>query len=240
MQSTKQIAVGLLIAGFSLCALAAEGPEGDIRANIESLFEVEVDSVKPAPVDGLYEVRMGAQISYATADGRFLLTGDILSMDERVNLSDRRRSEIRARMFAEAAPYTVEFSPADAEHFVYIFTDTDCGYCRKMHQEVAELNEAGIGVRYLAFPRGGLQSKTFETMRAVWCSDDKQDAMTLAKQGQSLDVAECDSPVASQYELGGQMGVQGTPAVYLESGEEVGGYVPADQLKARLLGLEQS
>ncbi len=202
-----------------------------------SIPDAKVTSVKPSGVPGLFEVAMGPRILYMTEDGRYVMTGDLMDLKERRNLSEERRRDARvASLKAVGGVQTIDFAPPEPKHWIYVFTDVDCGYCRKMHQEVAELNSAGIGVHYLAYPRQGLESEGYHKIVSVWCAADRKKAMTLAKSGKEVPAARCDSPVEELYELGEAMGVRGTPAVFLENGEEVGGYVPAATLAKLLNG----
>ena len=165
------------------------------------------------------------------------MRGDIIDLDERVNVSDEKRASARQDVFSRLRPHDyVEFAPRKPDHktTLYVYTDVDCTYCRKMHSEVAELNKAGIAIRYLAFPRSGLQGASFQKATAVWCSPDRQKAMTAAKAGKPVYAESCDDPVAEQFDMGQAMGVSGTPAVYTDEGEQIGGYIPAAELISRL------
>jgi len=115
-----------------------------------------------------------------------------------------------------------------------VFTDIDCGYCRKLHGEIDQFNAKGITVRYLAFPRSGIGAPSYNKAVSVWCDKDPQAAMTRAKNGETLPKADCDNPVKEQYELGQLIGVQGTPAIIMEDGALLPGYVPAAKLAAAL------
>jgi thiol:disulfide interchange protein DsbC len=179
----------------------------------EIVPNAEVSSVNASPVAGLYEVIVGkSDIVYMSADGRFMLKGDLLDLNDRRNLTEERRGEARLNALKSMNPKTmIEFAPANAKHVIYVYTDVDCTYCRRFHQEVGVLNQAGITVRYLAFPRAGIGSESFRKTVSVWC-------------------ATCDNPVKAHYESGITVGVKGTPTIILESGEELGGYVPAEKL----------
>ena len=231
MQWLKRTATwGLLLVA---CAAGAEQSiEQQLKERLKtSMPEAKVTSVKPAAIAGLYEVMLGPTVLYMTADGRYAFRGDIFDLQGRSNLTSQRRVEARQAAFHAAEQGAIEFAPAGKiAHTLYVFTDVDCGYCRKMHGEVGKLNAAGIAVKYFAFPRTGLNSESFNKAVTVWCSADKKEALTLSKQGRELEPKTCPNPVAAQYELGQSMGVHGTPAVYLEDGHELGGYVPAAEL----------
>jgi len=193
------------------------------------LPEAQVTSVRETAVAGLYEVALGPKILYMSADGRYVFSGDLMDLQERRNLSDERRAEARVAGLREAAG-AIEFAPPAPRHVIYVFTDIDCSYCRRLHQEVPELNAAGIAVRYLAFPRAGLDSDSYHKAVSVWCAADRRQALTDAKAGKAIPEARCDAPVQAQFRLGEAFGVRGTPAIYLENGDEIGGYVPAPRL----------
>ena len=182
---------------------------------------------------GIFEVMVGASLFYVDQSGAFALQGDLIDLDKRVNISDARRADARKNVFASLdRKDVIEFLPEgrDIRAKLYVYTDIDCGYCRKLHLEVPALNDAGIAVAYLAFPRSGPEGESFEKAAAVWCAKDRRQALTAAKAGKKVSSAKCENPVAAQFELGRSMGVGGTPAVYTESGAELGGYVPAKTL----------
>jgi thiol:disulfide interchange protein DsbC len=124
----------------------------------------------------------------------------------------------------------VVFGPDDAKYTVDVFTDIDCPYCVRLHRQMAEYNRLGIRIRYLAFPRAGVPSSSYDKWVSVWCSDDRQSAMSRAKSGMQIPEKKCDNPVEKQFALGRSVGVRGTPSLILEDGELVPGYVPPSEL----------
>lgn len=217
---------------FAVGTYADPDRDGTLRKTINDVFpDVEISSIKPAPIPGLYEVLLGTDVYYLSEDGRYILQGDLIDLGNRVNLSERERASAR-RQILESIPATetIDFAPSTAQHTVYVFTDITCGYCRRFHRDMAELNKKGVAVRYLAYPRAGIGSDSFKDMESVWCAADPNDAITQAKQGSDVLPAQCDNPVKRQYELGQSLGIRGTPAIYLEGGQELPGYVPPDDL----------
>jgi thiol:disulfide interchange protein DsbC len=210
--------------------------EGDLEARLAAqvtaaLPGLEVTEVHEAPVKGLYEVSLGSDVLYVSEDGRYAFKGDLFDLNGRRNLSEERRGQIRLKAFGSLKPESlIEFAPRTTKHVLYVFTDVDCGYCRKFHTEVRALNDAGIAVRYLAFPRAGVGSETYGKMESVWCAKDRQAALTSAKNGERIQRASCNNPVKQQYELGQQLGVRGTPTIITDDGRELGGYVSAAEL----------
>lgn len=202
---------------------------------------VQIDDVRPAAGGSLYEVVLdGGEVAYTTADGRFLLSGDLYRVDRTglVNLTEERQAQARVKSLADVpAADMVTFAPkGKPKAEIYVFTDPDCGYCRKLHNEVPALTAAGVAVHYLAFPRSGPAGETARKMEGIWCAPDRQAAMTEAKRGKPVPpaAAPCQSPVAEQYRLGAAVGVRGTPAVYTADGRQLGGYVPAAELLQQL------
>jgi thiol:disulfide interchange protein DsbC len=215
-------------------AAQAEDVSERLAARMTKLFPKEkVTDVTPAPIPGLYEVLVGASLFYVSADGRYVVHGDLIDLDAHVNVSDQRRSQARKQVFEtmDSKGY-IEFPSKlkETKKTLYVFTDIDCAYCRKLHTEVGRLNDAGIAVRYLAFPRTGINGPSFDKAVAVWCAPNRQEALTQSKLGIHIDSPKCDNPVAKEFELGNSMGVTGTPSVYTDQGKHIGGYVPADEL----------
>lgn len=211
-------------------------PQPDVTKLQAALKGEKIDSVSPTPIPGLFEVVLSGQVFYLSDDGRFVLQGDLLDLNSMTNLTDSRRSKLRnAAIEAIDEKDMIVFAPEKAaQHTVTVFTDIDCGYCRKMHSQIATYNKEGIKIRYLMFPREGIGSDSFNKAVAVWCADNRQDAMTQAKRGENIERKTCDNPVQAQYELGQKLGVRGTPSLVLEDGEMIPGYLPPTQL-AQLL-----
>lgn len=205
-----------------------------VRESLAGLLNQDLQkaTIIPAPIKGLYEVMINSEVLYITADGQHLITGNIIDAKTRKNLTDSKRDVLRAKAIDTVdEKEMVVFAPEkETKYTVNVFTDVDCGYCAKFHQEVAELNKAGVKIRYLAFPRAGIGSDTYKKMISVWCAENQQQAITDAKARRDIPVKECDSPVRKEYELGKSIGVSGTPALVLSDGELVPGYVPATKL----------
>ena len=193
-------------------------------------------SVTPSALPGLFEVVIGGQVLYLSSDGRFVVQGEIIDLGSRANLTENRRGELRGKAIAAMNEKDmVVFAPeGTAKYTVTVFTDIDCGYCRKMHSQMADYNKEGIKIRYLLFPREGLHSESFNKAVSVWCADNRQEAMTKAKRGETVENKTCDNPVQAQYELGQNIGVRGTPSMVLDNGEMLPGYVPPTQLAQML------
>ncbi|MEW6167345.1 MAG: DsbC family protein [Pseudomonadota bacterium] len=210
-----------------------------VRDNITRVLpQVARDDVRRTEAPGLYEIQQGTQFAYVTADGRYLIEGDLVDVLTGDSLTENKRKSVRIARLAELGEENmIVFKPqnADAEHMVTVFTDIDCGYCRKLHREIEEYNKRGIGIRYVFYPRTGPKSESFRKAEAVWCAEDRKQALTLAKQGAPVDgPADCPNPVAREFELGGELGLRGTPMLVLPDGEVVNGYVPAAALAERL------
>lgn len=196
---------------------------------------VEADRVLTTPVAGVYEAQQGANIVYVTADGKFVFTGDLYRVAGQSNMTDLHRRDLR-RALIEAMPESdmLVFSPPNPKYTITVFTDVDCGYCRALHRQIADYNKLGIKVRYLSFPRTGPNTPSWFKAEQVWCSDDRNAALTRAKLDQSIPGKVCaNNPVAREYALGKAIGLDGTPGVVAANGDMVGGYLPpADMLTA--------
>ena len=193
----------------------------------------KIEDLKPSPIAGIYQLVQGAEVSYLTADGKFFLDGNVYDMASRQNLTEAVRSQARRAMI-EALPESemVVFSPKNPLYTITVFTDVDCQFCRKLHSEIAEINKLGIRVRYVFFPRTGPNTESWRKAEVVWCSADRNEALTRAKAGLPLDMNKTcgPTPVAREYALGQAIGVRGTPAIVTQSGDFINGYMPPSDL----------
>ncbi len=198
----------------------------------ETLPGVTIDSLKKVDNTQLYEGIINGEILYFSADGRYVLQGELVSLESRTNLTEQRRVSLRKDIIEGLDEKDmIIFEPEKTEHTLTVFTDIDCVYCRKMHSEIEQYMDQGIRIRYMAYPRGGIGSESYDDAVTVWCSDDRRDALTRAKAGEELEAKTCDNPVKTEFETGQKLGVQGTPALFMESGQMLPGYVPAERLK---------
>jgi len=205
------------------------------RALTGILTGLERNDISPSPVPGLYEVLVGARLYYVSADGRYLISGRMVDLQDGRNLTETRVSGARKRMVdAVGEENMLVFGPTGARHTVTVFTDIDCGYCRKLHSQMKSYNDLGIRIRYLFYPRAGLDSGSAHKAVSVWCADDRREALSRAKQGEQIPFRKCENPVARHYLLGQLVGVTGTPALVLENGEMIPGYLPPTRLRKTL------
>ncbi len=217
-------------------AFSQSTPRPDARAEIARRLEVKLEDVRPSPVAGLYEVRSGAEVGYVSLDGGFYLDGDIFDMKSKENLTEHSRQTGRLNLLAGVADAdAIVFAPrGPVRYSLTVFTDVDCAYCRRFHQDMDELNRLGIRVRYLMYPRSGPDTESWRKAEAVWCSADRRDALTRAKRGEVIKAPACKTPVAEQYALGRELGIRGTPGMFTDKGEYIAGYLPAAQLAEHL------
>lgn len=228
----------LLIAiGFSP-AFASEDPvEIIFNALKERVGGLEKDQIVPSLVEGLYTVTIGFDIYYVSTNGEYLFNGDVIELATGDKIGGAALAAKRQRMISTLSEEDmILYSATTAKKTaISIFTDPTCPYCRKLHEQIPILLEAGIDVRYLAFPRAGAQSQVAIDMASIWCADDKQAAMSASKQGRPVTPASCEDPIAEQHEIGVAMQIRGTPAIILENGEVIAGYLPADKLIEKAL-----
>lgn len=226
-------------------AWAADAAEERIAERIRQLdSRLVVETVADSPLTGLYEVVLqSGEVLYSDAAGEYVLSGQLFHIVDGgtvVNLSEQRLQAKRVDMLAQVPDEDRVIFPAEGETRarIQVFTDVDCVYCRRLHQEVKTLNAMGIQVDYLAFPRGGARSAAAGKMSAIWCAqgEARRELMSRAKEGENLQPVDCDNPVLDEFRLGQQLGVTGTPALVLDDGRLIPGYMPAPQL-ASLLGL---
>lgn len=235
----------LVIAALALSVLSpvanadeAQGVEERIKASLKMMLpNLEPDSIRKTEVAGLYEIMFGPRLIYVTEDGRYLIQGSILDLETRENITEPRIAQAKlAAVNALGEDNMLIFGPKDAKHTITVFTDIDCGYCRKLHSEIADYNAEGIRIRYLLYPRAGKGSESYNKAVSSWCADDRKAALTKAKSGIDIEAKTCDNPIDQHMKIGQQMGVRGTPALLLEDGELVPGYIPPKKLAQALNG----
>jgi len=240
-----------IAAGFSFASIvvqAAETPDWEqalrnaINASLGAVTQgqLQVQEVRETPMPGLYELIMSSgEILLSDRSGQFLITGELYITQAQglTNLTAQTR-QFQVKGWIDAVPedQMIVFSPENPTATITVFTDVDCTYCRRLHHDVEAINARGIAVRYMAYPRGGIESTAYPKMVSVWCSQDRQRAMTQAKNGQNLPERECQNTVLDHHSLGNRIGITGTPAIVLPDGTLVPGYMEVDRLSALVLG----
>ncbi len=243
------VAVGaMLVVSMNIQAGAKKPDMKAIKDKISAVWKkgspaVEIIEIEASAIKGMYKVSMSRAgkhfLIYSTADGEKFISGELWRFDNNqfVNTVEEGRKGIRAEAMAKVDKKDlITFSPkGETKAALYVFTDVDCYYCQKLHQDVAKMNDLGIEIRYLAYPRAGIGSASYNKIASAWCAQDKHDAITKLKNRQNIANNVCpENPVANQYQLGQEIGLTGTPALVTESGDLIAGYMEADALAARL------
>jgi thiol:disulfide interchange protein DsbC len=214
--------------GFAAAAASAQDLTKEELAS--RLNGIAVEDISDAPIPGIYQVAVGANVAYVTKDGKFIIRGDIYDAETSANVSEETRARARATLLGTIDPETmIVFKPASGpvKHTITIFTDVDCGYCRQFHREIDKVTALGIEVHYLFYPRTGRNTESWTKADQVWCAADHNSALTRAKLGGEIpNSGECATPIEAHYELGQRIGVRGTPAIFNEAGDLLGGYLP--------------
>ena len=225
----KSLAVSILAMTFSVASYADEAA---IRqAMTKSMPSVKIDSVKPAVVKGLFEVVVGANIYYVSEDGKYLFQGRLVDVAARKDLTEEKLNGTRKLAIEKIGQANmIVFKPKISKYTVTIFTDIDCGYCRKLHSEIDQYLAQGITIQYLFFPRAGKGSDSYNKAVSVWCAEDRNAALTAAKKDQKLPEKTCNNPVDEHMQLAAEFDVKGTPMIISENGNVYPGYLPAKQL----------
>lgn len=214
-------------------AWADAGADALTKKLKESMPGMPLSSVTPTPVAGIYEVVAGPDVVYMTADGRYMFQGVLLDFEQRKNLTEERRASLRVDLLKQVKDEdTIIFAPQGAvKHTITVFTDPSCPYCRKLHKEVPELNKQGVKVRYVMYPRAGLDSPIGKSSIGIMCAKDRKAELDKSLGGQSVSLPACDThPLAKMIDLGTQMGLEGTPFIVTEGGHVMPGYRPAPEL----------
>lgn len=236
VKAVKKVLLASVVAAGSLLGLSAQAAdEAAIRDKLTSMLGLDVETIADSPVSGLVQVSTNRGLFYVSENGQYLLQARVFNIDEEMrNETELALSGLRKEGVKEMESSSITFKAKNEKHEISVFTDITCGYCRKFHNEIDELNDAGITVHYLAFPRSGLNSENYNDMVSVWCAKDPQKALTKAKAGNDVASASCKNKVAEQYMLGQKLGVNGTPNIVLPDGSLIPGYQPAALLAKAL------
>ncbi len=209
-----------------------------VRDTVSERFaEIDPQEIFESPIEGWYTIRQGAVIAYISADGRYLLQGDLIDLQDNSNLTEQARNDARVVMLSAVPDEDmIIFSPDNVQHSVSIFTDIDCTFCRRLHAQIDDYMDQGIEIRYFLYPRNGPTSPSWAKAENVWCADDRNQALTLAKLDKEFPTHTCDSSIVSNHYLIGQdVGLRGTPAIVLDDGTLFSGYLPPAQLKEAIV-----
>ncbi len=227
-----------------LCSLAEPSEINKYQTILDRISPqtYTVTAVNPTPLEEIHQLtvksQQGTQVFFMNSSGDFLFDGNLVNLSTRENLTEHARQQVRADILKKITQaQRLNFFPPNMTHQVTVFTDIDCGYCRKLHSEMAEYHARGIGISYLFFPRAGLSSPSYDKAVAVWCSDDPQQAMNKSQLGQQLDQISCDNPIKTHWQavIDSGLAQYGTPSIVTGDGQLIRGYVPADALKQRLM-----
>ena len=239
MKKWKKISVlfsGLtLTLSFNLSAEQETTNYDRVKAKLQAGLGMQISSIGDAPVSGLLQVMTEKGLFYTSNDGKYLLQARIYDIEDGMrNVSEDAIGSVRLEGLIEFKDTFIEYKADKEKYVVNIFTDISCGYCRKLHNEMDQYNDLGITVRYLAFPRSGINGSTYNDMVSIWCADDQQGAMDNAKAGDKVTSKKCETKVAQQYAFGQKIGVNGTPNIIMPDGSVIPGYQPPKELEEAL------
>ncbi len=241
MLNLKKISVcSLLALAFVAQTLVtsawAQSEIDSVKANLGQIIPsaMEISSVELTAMENVYEVVAGTETLYVYSRDKFVMIGEVFDAERRISWAQEKRNKTREEALVELGEVPesnmIIMGDKQGERYVTVFTDTDCGWCQKFHKDIPALARGGLKVRYMMWPRAGLNSESYREAVSVWCSGDQGRAMTIAKNRKEIEQIECENPVADQYALGHRLGVQGTPFVMLDDGTVLGGYVPPEKL----------
>ena len=230
-----------LISFILIFLVSVSASQDNIREGLKNILPdgAVIELIEPSPIPGIYAVYYGdVQPIYVTQDGSFFIYGDIykININSISNITEKSVAE-RRKLILQSIPSEelISFKSSNEQFSVIVFTDVDCGYCRKLHNQIDEYNSLGISINYAAFPRSGLGTSAFTKMVGAWCSDNPKDSMTKLKNNSTLDISFCENqPVSKQYIIGKKLGVDGTPAIFSMDGEMFPGYIEPEELLLRL------
>lgn len=233
MFAVKKLSAALVLSSCLLSSAFAAEDYSAIQAQLKKVIpNAPAATVVPSPFPGVYQVNVGPMVVYMSKDGQYLLNGDLIRLDTRENLTELAKAGMRKAELDKMDASSMIIYPAQGEqkHRITVFTDIDCPYCAKLHKEIPELTKAGIAVRYLAYPRSGLATPSYQKAVSVWCAGDNLKTMDEAMRGEAVASNTCVNPVEAHMQQAELFGVNGTPNILLDSGELLPGYVPAKEL----------
>jgi thiol:disulfide interchange protein DsbC len=222
---------------FSALALSQAFANEDVvkKALASSMPTAKIESVKPSEIKGVYEAVIEGNIFYVSEDGKYLLQGHLIDIKAKKDLTEAKLAMAHKQdLDALGEENMIIFKSKIKKYQISVFTDIDCGYCRKLHSEMDQYLAEGITVRYLFFPRAGKGSESYNKAVSVWCAADRNAALTAAKLGKPIESKQCKNPVDAHMALAEKFGVKGTPMIVTDKGTVLPGYVPAKQLAQAL------
>lgn len=221
-----------LLTNFTATADTA-GSEQLKQALAKSMPGVVPTHISATPVEGLYEVIVGSQVVYMSVDGRYMIEGDLFDLKTKANISENAKSAIRLAAIDKLGEKNMlVYKPENVKNIITVVTDVDCPYCRRLHSEVPDYLKNDVEVRYIFMPLKG--ASDMKKTISVWCADNPQKALDIAKAGGDVEEKTCDNPIREHMELARELGVRGTPAIIMEDGQLLPGYVPVAKLIAEL------
>jgi len=225
----------VLVVAFVLFPVTVFADQVAVISAIQAaLPQYEIESTELHDSADMYVVVLkNGPILHVTRDGKYFVAGDLYRIENTVLVNETETAKL-AKIEALPVSEMVVYKAENEKAHITVFTDVDCHYCRMLHQEVTKLNDAGVTVRYMAYPRAGIGSESYRKMVSIWCSADPKEWMTKGKLGSSIPENKCVNPVADQFNLGNAIGVRGTPTIVLENGEILPGYLPAEELVKQL------
>lgn len=233
----------LFLTGLTSQMALADNDLDNVKKVLNKLMpKAKPDSVMQSAIPGIYEVVMGAHVVYVSADGRYMVEGDMYDLKNRVNLTENKRQAGRVKAIDtidEGSMIIFKPESGKVKHVITAFTDIDCGYCRKLHSQMKDYNQRGIEVRYVSYPRAGKNSSSYVKAKYVWCAVDRNKAMTFAKGGAKLEQLkaleqvkgkDCAAQIDKDMQVANDVGVSGTPTLVMADGKVLPGYVAPDRL----------
>jgi len=203
------------------------------QALAKSMPDVKPTKISASPVDGLYEIIVGSQVVYMSVDARYMIEGDLIDIKTKKNISEDAKSEVRLALINKlSSEQMLVYRPEKVKDVITVVTDIDCPYCRRLHSEVPTYLEKNVEVRYIFMSLKG--AADMKKTISVWCSDDQQLALDIVKSGGEIEEKTCDNPIKEHLAMARELGVRGTPAIILENGQLLPGYVPVDKLVAEI------
>ena len=213
---------------------SAHANEATIRQALLAAFPnlASIDEVRPTPMPGVFEVRVGTDLFYTDATGQYVLQGNLLSLKARRNLTQDRLDQLLAIDFA-ALPWddAIKIEHGKGGPRIAVFEDPNCGYCKRFERD---MQQANLTMYVFLYPVLGADST--RKSNAIWCASNRSQAwLDWMLSGVDPGQGNCDTAaITRNLALGNKHKINGTPTLVFADGSRAPGAIPRAEVMQRI------